>query len=78
MLVNSSPLKIDQRHGIQLDIAAGVLDSGIAAQIHMDVDCLWISPATELTNMYWGGCQIANISEFALAVLQLVIDRVTE
>jgi hypothetical protein len=80
MLVNSKPLAVDCIYQLDVTIdgdALGDAKSG-ARTIQLGVDCLWNSPAADVSAAsYWSGCQIIDVSDEDFLLIRRVIDVLT-
>lgn len=77
MLVNNKPLHADSLYQLCLQVPEGLMPGQPAWEIRMGVDCLWNSPAENVTAAtYWSGCQIIDISDTDFARIQQLIDAV--
>lgn len=77
MVVNSVPLNLDCIYQLQLCVDDSVLGgtAGEVRELHLGVDCLWNSPtASVAAAAYWSGCQIIDMADEDLAVIQRLID----
>ncbi len=81
MLVNSDPLNADCLYQLKVSVNGSVIgdDANKTYELHVGVDCLWNSPAASVTAAaYWSGCQIIDVSDEDLAVIQRVVDVLAE
>ncbi len=77
MVVNSAPLNLDCIYQLSVCVEGGVLgsDTNETYELHLGVDCLWNSPsATTSAAAYWSGCQIIDVSDEDLVLIQRLID----
>ncbi len=77
MVVNSVPLHLDCIYQLSICVDGGVLGdaAGETRELDLGVDCLWNSPAASVTAAaYWSGCQIIDVADEDLAVIQQLID----
>lgn len=78
MLVSNRPLASDNIYQLRLQVAKGLLSDEQPTEIDIGVDCLWVSPAGNTASTYWSGCQIIDVSDDALVLIQQVIQRLGE
>jgi hypothetical protein len=77
MVVNNTPLNLDCIYQLSVCVDGSVLGdaAGKTYELHLGVDCLWNSPAAAVTAAaYWSGCQIIDVADADLAVIQRLID----
>ncbi|HNE25853.1 MAG TPA: PilZ domain-containing protein [Pseudomonadales bacterium] len=77
MVVDNVPLNLDCIYQLSVCVDEGVL-GGVAGKIrelHLGVDCLWNSPSASVTSAaYWSGCQIIDVSDEDMVVIQHLVD----
>ncbi|MEZ5436013.1 MAG: PilZ domain-containing protein [Pseudomonadales bacterium] len=77
MLVNNAPLHVDCIYQLSVCVDGSVLGEADnkTVELHLGVDCLWNSPASSVTAAaYWSGCQIIDVADEDLVVIQHLID----
>ena len=79
MLVDSAPLQEECIYQLTIELESGVIGNAETCTIELGVDCLWHTPAvTEKAAVYWSGCEIIDISDKNLELLERLIATVSE
>lgn len=79
MLVDSAALQEERIYQLVIELDPGVIGNTDTCTIELGVDCLWNSPAaTEKAAVYWSGCEIIDISDNNLELLERLIATVSE
>ncbi|HEY9036695.1 MAG TPA: PilZ domain-containing protein [Pseudomonadales bacterium] len=74
MLVDSSPLVADGIYQLAVELESGVIGNSEPCVIELGVDCLWNSPAADQkSDAYWSGCEIIDISDEHLSLMDRLI-----
>lgn len=79
MLVNNKPLHSDCIYQLCLSVADGVIPGYDGGEIRMGVDCLWNSPAENVSAAtYWSGCQIIDIADSDFELVKRLLATIAE
>ena len=71
MLLCDQPLEEERLYQLRLTLPQTLVESG---ELKFAVDCLWVRSHEEETR-HWAGCQIIDVTEEGLNLIELLISR---